>query len=244
MTPMPPACAMAIAMRASVTVSIAEAMIGMLSAIVAGEPGADVDVGRQHFGVAGPQQHVVEGQAFDELIGEMRAMANSWNMAVSEIACPTSWRGSVARAFGFAKGSQHAIRRRAAVRRNAPLQLAAHGVNSTASHAPSRLLPLIIATALFMENTDSTVIATSLPMIAAETWAIDPIALKLAVTSYLVSLAIFIPISGWMADRFGVAHGLPAALAVFMAGSLACACRPIARRLRRRRASSRAWAAP
>src|SRR5918996_82086 len=53
----------------------------------------------------------------------------------------------------------------------------------------SRLLPLIIATALFMENTDSTVISTSLPMIA-QSLGTDPIALKLALTSYLVSLAI------------------------------------------------------
>src|SRR5918998_20469 len=86
----------------------------------------------------------------------------------------------------------------------------------------SRLLPLIIATALFMENTDSTVISTSLPVIAADLGE-DPIALKLAITSYLVSLAVFIPISGWMADRFGSRNVFAAALAVFMAGSLACA---------------------
>jgi EmrB/QacA subfamily drug resistance transporter len=86
----------------------------------------------------------------------------------------------------------------------------------------SRLLPLIIATALFMENTDSTVIATSLPMIAQDIGE-DPIALKLALTSYLVGLAIFIPISGWMADRFGSKTIFRAAIAVFMAGSLSCA---------------------
>jgi len=86
----------------------------------------------------------------------------------------------------------------------------------------SRLLPLIIATALFMENTDSTVISTSLPAIAEDLGA-DPIALKLALTSYLISLAIFIPISGWMADRFGARTVFTAALGVFMAGSLACA---------------------
>src|SRR5918993_939575 len=86
----------------------------------------------------------------------------------------------------------------------------------------SRLLPLIVATALFMENPDSTVIATSLPAIAASLNE-DPIALKLALTSYLVSLAIFIPISGWMADRYGARTVFRAAIAVFMAGSLACA---------------------
>jgi EmrB/QacA subfamily drug resistance transporter len=86
----------------------------------------------------------------------------------------------------------------------------------------SRLLPLIIATALFMENTDSTVISTSLPMIS-QSLGTDPIALKLALTSYLVSLAIFIPISGWMADKYGARTIFTTAIGVFMAGSLACA---------------------
>jgi EmrB/QacA subfamily drug resistance transporter len=85
-----------------------------------------------------------------------------------------------------------------------------------------RLLPLIIATALFMENMDSTVIATSLPMIATDLGT-DPIALKLALTSYLVSLAIFIPISGWMADKYGARTIFTTAIGVFMIGSLASA---------------------
>ena len=65
-----------------------------------------------------------------------------------------------------------------------------------------RITPLILAVALFMEQMDSTVIATSLPAIASDIGT-SPVALKLAVTSYLVALAIFIPISGWMSDRFG-----------------------------------------
>lgn len=64
----------------------------------------------------------------------------------------------------------------------------------------SRLIPLIIASALFMENMDSTVIATALPAIAADLGT-DPIVLKLAFTTYLLSLTVFIPISGWCADR-------------------------------------------
>ncbi len=86
----------------------------------------------------------------------------------------------------------------------------------------NRIIPLVLAVALFMENMDSTVIATSLPAIAVD---IDtsPIALKLALTAYLVSLAIFIPVSGWMADRFGARNVFRAAIVVFMAGSLACA---------------------
>ena len=87
---------------------------------------------------------------------------------------------------------------------------------------PARIVPLVVATALFMENTDSTVIATALPTIAASLGE-DPIALKLALTAYLVSLAIFIPVSGWMADRYGARTVFRAALGVFMAGSLACA---------------------
>lgn len=64
------------------------------------------------------------------------------------------------------------------------------------------LVALIVACASFMENLDATVISTALPAIAADLHE-DPIALKLAMTSYLLSLAVFIPISGWAADRFG-----------------------------------------
>ena len=85
-----------------------------------------------------------------------------------------------------------------------------------------RLIPIIVATGLFMENTDSTILATALPSIAADLNQ-DPVALKLALTAYIVSLAVFIPISGWMADRFGSRTVFRAALGVFMAGSLLCA---------------------
>jgi EmrB/QacA subfamily drug resistance transporter len=86
----------------------------------------------------------------------------------------------------------------------------------------SRITPLILATALFMENMDSTVIATSLAAIAADIGT-DPISLKLALTAYLVALAIFIPISSWMADRFGARNVFRVAMLVFMLGSVACA---------------------
>ena len=73
-----------------------------------------------------------------------------------------------------------------------------------------------------MEQMDSTVIATSLPAIAADLGT-SPIALKLAVTAYLVALAIFIPVSGWMSDRFGARRVFRLAIAVFVVGSIACA---------------------
>ena len=85
-----------------------------------------------------------------------------------------------------------------------------------------RIVPLIIAVALFMENMDATVIATSLPAIATDLGT-NPLALKLAVTSYLLSLAIFIPASGWTADRFGARTVFRAAIAVFVLGSIGCA---------------------
>lgn len=86
----------------------------------------------------------------------------------------------------------------------------------------SRAVPLILAVALFMEQVDSTVIATALPVIA-EDLGTSPIALKLALTAYYVALAVFIPVSGWMADRYGAKPVFLAAIGVFMAGSLACA---------------------
>ena len=85
-----------------------------------------------------------------------------------------------------------------------------------------RTAPLIVAVSLFMENMDSTVIATSLPAIARDIGT-NPLALKLAVTSYLLSLAIFIPASGWTADRFGARNVFRIAIAVFILGSIGCA---------------------
>lgn len=86
----------------------------------------------------------------------------------------------------------------------------------------TRIVPLILAVALFMENMDATVIATSLPAIAADIGT-TPVALKLAFTAYFVALAIFIPISAWMADKFGAKNVFRAAILVFVIGSVACA---------------------
>jgi EmrB/QacA subfamily drug resistance transporter len=85
-----------------------------------------------------------------------------------------------------------------------------------------RIIPLIVAAALFMENMDATVIATSLPAIAADIGT-SPLTLKLAITSYLLALAVFIPASGWVADRFGARRVFTSAIVVFMIGSIGCA---------------------
>lgn len=86
----------------------------------------------------------------------------------------------------------------------------------------TRIIPLVLAVALFMENMDATVIATSLPAIAADIGT-TPVALKLAFTAYFVALAIFIPISAWMADTFGAKTVFRAAILVFIIGSIGCA---------------------
>jgi EmrB/QacA subfamily drug resistance transporter len=84
------------------------------------------------------------------------------------------------------------------------------------------LVPLIIACALFMENMDATVISTSLPVLSHDL-GVSPIALKLALTSYVVGLGVFIPICGWVADRYGSRSVFRAAIVVFLGGSLLCA---------------------
>jgi EmrB/QacA subfamily drug resistance transporter len=83
------------------------------------------------------------------------------------------------------------------------------------------LIPLIVACALFMENLDSTAISTALPAIAASLGE-NPLRLSLAITGYLFSLAVFIPISGWVADRFGARRVFRLAILVFMLGSVLC----------------------
>lgn len=86
---------------------------------------------------------------------------------------------------------------------------------------PFAITPLIVATALFMENLDGTVLATALPAMAADLHE-DPVALKLALTSYLLSLAVFTPLSGWAADKFGAKKVFRAAIVVFTLGSILC----------------------
>src|ERR1700746_2410079 len=83
------------------------------------------------------------------------------------------------------------------------------------------LAPMIVGCALFMEMLDATVISTALPVMA-KSLGEDPIKLNLAITSYLLSLAVFIPVSGWMADRFGARTVFRAAIVIFTVGSVLC----------------------
>src|SRR3569833_642717 len=68
--------------------------------------------------------------------------------------------------------------------------------------ATRRYLPWLVAVALFMENLDATIVNTAVPTMAVSL-GVAPLSLKAVLTSYTLSLAVFIPISGWCADRFG-----------------------------------------
>jgi EmrB/QacA subfamily drug resistance transporter len=94
-------------------------------------------------------------------------------------------------------------------------------LSETLSDGRKHALALIAACALFMEALDSTAIAPALPTIAREFGA-APLDLSLALSGYLVTLAVMIPASGWMADRFGARRVFAGALCVFTLGSVLC----------------------
>jgi len=84
-----------------------------------------------------------------------------------------------------------------------------------------RYLPWVVATALFMEQLDSTIVNTAVPAMA-ESLNVAPLSLKAVVASYILSLAVCIPVSGWMADRFGTRRVFGTAVVVFTLSSLLC----------------------
>jgi EmrB/QacA subfamily drug resistance transporter len=89
------------------------------------------------------------------------------------------------------------------------------------AEAVKRYLPWVVATALFMEQLDSTIVNTAVPAMAASL-GVEPLSLKAVVASYIVSLAVGIPISGWIADRFGTRRVFSTAVALFTVASIAC----------------------
>jgi EmrB/QacA subfamily drug resistance transporter len=83
------------------------------------------------------------------------------------------------------------------------------------------MIPMIVAMAFFMEQLDSTIITTAVPDIA-HSLAVTPVQMSLAVAAYVLAVAVFIPVSGWFADRFGTRRIFVLALAVFTVGSALC----------------------
>jgi EmrB/QacA subfamily drug resistance transporter len=84
-----------------------------------------------------------------------------------------------------------------------------------------RVLPWLIAVAFFMESLDTTILNTAVPTIAAALH-VAPLSMKSVLASYTLSLAVFIPISGWMADRFGTRRVFASAIGIFALGSFLC----------------------
>jgi EmrB/QacA subfamily drug resistance transporter len=89
------------------------------------------------------------------------------------------------------------------------------------SASAKRLLPWLVAVAFFMESLDTTILNTAVPTIAAAL-KVAPLSMKAVLSSYTLSLAVFIPISGWMADRFGTRRVFASAIGLFTLGSLLC----------------------
>ena len=89
------------------------------------------------------------------------------------------------------------------------------------SDASKRLLPWLVAVAFFMESLDTTILNTAVPAIS-EALHVAPLSMKAVLSSYTLSLAVFIPISGWMADRFGTRRVFASAIGLFTLGSLLC----------------------
>jgi EmrB/QacA subfamily drug resistance transporter len=92
---------------------------------------------------------------------------------------------------------------------------------SDPSAASKRLLPWLVAVAFFMESLDTTILNTAVPTISSAL-GVAPLSMKAVLASYTLSLAVFIPISGWMADRFGTRRVFASAIGLFTLGSFLC----------------------
>ncbi len=90
-----------------------------------------------------------------------------------------------------------------------------------ASASSKRLLPWLVAVAFFMESLDTTILNTAVPVVS-QALDVSPLSMKSVLASYTLSLAVFIPISGWMADRFGTRRVFASAIGLFTLGSVLC----------------------
>jgi EmrB/QacA subfamily drug resistance transporter len=104
---------------------------------------------------------------------------------------------------------------------SAPDPIEARSSQSPLAASSKRLLPWLIAVAFFMESLDTTILNTAVPAIATALH-VAPLSMKSVLASYTLSLAVFIPISGWMADRFGTRRVFASAIAIFTLGSFLC----------------------
>lgn len=94
-------------------------------------------------------------------------------------------------------------------------------ISGPPSAAVKRMLPWLVAFAFFMESLDTTILNTAVPMIA-KALSVTPLSMKSVLASYTLSLAVFIPISGWVADRYGTRRVFASAIGLFTLGSFLC----------------------
>jgi EmrB/QacA subfamily drug resistance transporter len=104
---------------------------------------------------------------------------------------------------------------------SAPDPIAVPSSQPSLTDSSKRVLPWLIAVAFFMESLDTTILNTAVPTIAAALH-VAPLSMKSVLASYTLSLAVFIPISGWMADRFGTRRVFASAIGIFALGSFLC----------------------
>lgn len=104
---------------------------------------------------------------------------------------------------------------------NLPATATATPPTLSPSDSSKRLLPWLVAMAFFMESLDTTILNTAVPAIA-QALAVVPLSMKSVLASYTLSLAVFIPISGWVADRFGTRRVFASAIGIFTIGSFLC----------------------
>jgi len=104
---------------------------------------------------------------------------------------------------------------------NPPSPIEVASSQASLPNSSMRLLPWLIAVAFFMESLDTTILNTGVPTIAAALH-VAPLSMKSVLASYTLSLAVFIPISGWMADRFGTRRVFASAIGIFTLGSFLC----------------------
>jgi EmrB/QacA subfamily drug resistance transporter len=104
---------------------------------------------------------------------------------------------------------------------NTPNPIEASSSQPSLAASSKRLVPWLIAVAFFMESLDTTILNTAVPTMAASLH-VAPLSMKSVLASYTLSLAVFIPISGWMADRFGTRRVFASAIGIFTLGSFLC----------------------
>ena len=102
-----------------------------------------------------------------------------------------------------------------------PMPPATPGNSDKPSDAAKRLLPWLVAVAFFMESLDTTILNTAVPAISSALH-VGTLSMKAVLASYTLALAVFIPISGWVADRFGTRRVFAFAIGLFTLGSFLC----------------------